>query len=44
MKKQGLLFFMLGVACGVLGNYAAKKMKNLQVFPEDWFEDDYDEE
>ncbi|MBR1825127.1 MAG: hypothetical protein IJ770_00885 [Alphaproteobacteria bacterium] len=37
-KKTGLLFFAIGVVAGLLGNLAARKVINLKILPENWYE------
>lgn len=40
MNKKGLILFTIGIVCGLLGNYAARKLNNLHVFPDNWLQDD----
>ena len=38
-KSTGLIFFALGVIAGLLGNLGARKVKNMQILPDNLFED-----
>lgn len=46
MKKNGILFFALGVIAGLLGNLGARKIRNIEILGADLFEnideDDWD--
>lgn len=37
---KGLIFFALGVVAGLLGNVAARKVSDIKLLPDRWFEGD----
>ena len=43
MKKQSIMFFAFGFVAGLLGQIAARKVRNLKILPDDLF-DDMDED
>lgn len=39
-KSTGLIFFALGVIAGLLGNHAARKVRNMQILPDNLFDEE----
>lgn len=39
MKTKGLIFFALGLIAGLLGHAAARKVNDMKILPEGWFEE-----
>ncbi|MBQ9271464.1 MAG: hypothetical protein IJ218_04280 [Alphaproteobacteria bacterium] len=42
MKKNNIIFFLLGTIAGIMGFFTARKVQNYKVLnlPENWFEGD----
>ena len=40
MKTKGLICFFLGIAAGLLGHLAARKVDEIRLLPEDWYKGD----
>ncbi|MBR3677156.1 MAG: hypothetical protein IKN71_08500 [Alphaproteobacteria bacterium] len=37
MKKEGLIWLLCGVIAGMVGSAAVRKLQNMKMLPEDWF-------